>query len=308
MRYNHYMDIIGYMANSVNKKSMRGARMNMKKAISIWSFKGKTTRQAIDLAKEAGYDGIELALDEKGEVNLESTKEELLAIKEYAKKSDIVIHSVATGLYWTYSLTSDDEKERNKALAIAEKQIETAKILGATSVLIVAGGVGVDFVPGWKTVRYDIVYERALEAMNRLKKIAEKHKIDIGVENVGNKFLLSPLEMRNFIDAIDSPYVGTYLDVGNVLYTMGYPEHWIEILGKRIKKVHFKDYRRAAGGLHGFVDLLSGDVDWAAVMKAFKNAGYNGWVTAEMLPPYEQHSEQILFNTSLAMNRIIGKK
>jgi len=193
-------------------------------------------------------------------------------------------------------------------MAIAIRQIETAKILGATSVLIVPGGVGVDFVDGWKTVRYDIVYERALTAFQALKSAAEKNGIQIGVENVGNKFLLSPLEMRDFIDRIGSPNVGAYLDVGNVLYTMGYPEHWIEILGKRIRKVHFKDYRKAAGGLHGFVDLLAGDVDWAEVMKSFKNVGYDGWVTAEMLPPYSQHSEQILFNTAASMDRILGKK
>jgi hexulose-6-phosphate isomerase len=281
--------------------------MTMKKAISIWSFKEKTVRQAILLAKEAGFDGIELALNETGETSLESNKEELLAIKEYAKEKGIVIHSVATGLYWAYSLTSNDAGERAKAMHVAVKQIEMAKILGATSVLIVPGAVGVDFTPGREPVRYDIAYDRALEALQELKKIAEEHKIDIGIENVWNKFLTSPLEMRDFIDKIDSPFVGSYLDVGNILFN-GYPEHWIEILGSRIKKVHFKDYRRAAGGVHGFVDLLSGDVDWGKVMQSFQTIGYKGWVTAEMLPPYEQHSEQILFNTSGAMDRIIGGK
>ncbi len=278
----------------------------MKKAISIWSFKDKTVRQAIALAKEAGYDGIELALDESGEIGLDTKKEDLLAIRDYAKAQKIAIHGVATGLYWSYSLTSNDAAERAKAMQIALRQLETAKILGASSVLIVPGAVGVDFTPGREPVRYDIAYDRALEAFSELKKTAEKLKIDIGIENVWNKFLTSPLEMRDFIDKIGSPYVGSYLDVGNIVYA-GYPEHWIEILGNRIKKVHFKDYRRAAGGLHGFVDLLSGDVDWAAVMKALKTVGYNGWATAEMLPPYEQHSEQILFNTAGAMDRIFGK-
>ncbi len=279
----------------------------MKKAISIWSFKGKTVKQAILLSKQAGYDGIELALDEKGEISLESTKEELLAIKDFAKENKVAIHSVATGLYWSYSLTSNEEGERDKAMAIAVRQIATAKILGATSVLIVPGAVGVDFIAGREPIRYDIAYDRALEALQTLKATAEKHRIDIGIENVWNKFLTSPLEMRDFIDKIGSPYVGAYLDVGNILYD-GYPEHWIEILGKRIRKVHFKDYRRAGGGIHGFVDLLSGDVDWKAVMQAFKKTGYDGWVTAEMLPPYAQHSEQILFNTAGAMDRIIGNK
>jgi hexulose-6-phosphate isomerase len=97
--------------------------------------------------------------------------------------------------------------------------------------------------------------------------------------------------------------VGAYFDVGNVVAT-GLPEDWIRILGKRICKVHFKDYRAAAGGLHGFVDLLAGDVNWPSVMAAFKEIGYDGWCTAEMLPPYTHCSEQIVFNTSAAMSAI----
>lgn len=282
-------------------------KIYMKKAISIWSFKEKTVKEAIFIAKMAGFDGIELSLNENGEVSIESTEEEILEIKNYADQIELEIHGLASGLYWTYSFTSNDEKERKKAMDIAVKQIETAKILGATSVLIVPGAVGVDFISSREPVRYDIAYDRALESFKILKNIAQKHEIYIGIENVWNKFLTSPLEMRNFIDAIDSPFVGSYLDVGNALFN-GYPEHWIEILNKRIKKVHFKDYRKAAGGLHGFVDLLSGDVNWEEVMKSFKKIGYDGWVTAEMLPPYNQHSEQIIFNTFSSMNKIITEK
>jgi hexulose-6-phosphate isomerase len=276
----------------------------MKKAINIWSFKNKTSAQAIDIAKQAGFEGIELALNENGETGLLSAKEEYEKIKEHADKAGIAIHSLASGLYWSYSFTSDDAKERQKAVSIAIKQMENAKILGADSVLIVPGIVGVDFVEGREPVRYDVAYERALEVFIKLKETAEACGVNIGIENVWNKFLQSPLEMRDFIDAVDSPYVGAYLDVGNTVIN-GYKEHWIEILGSRIKKVHFKDYRRAAGGLHGFVDLLSGDVNWINVMEAFNHIEYDGWATAEMLPPYNYFSEQIIFNTSYAMDKII---
>ena len=113
-------------------------------------------------------------------------------------------------------------------------------------------------------------YERSLEAFTSLKSYAEAAKVNIGLENVWNKFLTSPLEMRDFIDKIDSEYVGSYFDVGNVLYN-GYPEHWIKALGKRIKKVHFKDYRKDPGGINCFVPILSGDVDYAGVSEV---AGY----------------------------------
>jgi hexulose-6-phosphate isomerase len=115
------------------------------------------------------------------------------------------------------------------------------------------------------------------------------------------------MEMRAFIDKVDSDFVGSYLDIGNTLYN-GYPEHWISILAEKIKKVHFKDYRRAAGGLHGFVDLLAGDVNYPAVMAELKKVGYDGWVTAEMIPNYKYHTEAIIYNTSFAMDKILGRK
>jgi hexulose-6-phosphate isomerase len=107
--------------------------------------------------------------------------------------------------------------------------------------------------------------------------------VAICIENVWNKFLLSPLEMRDFIDSFNSQMIGAYFDVGNVLL-MGYPDQWIRILGKRIKRVHVKDFKLSVGTAEGFVDLLEGDVDFEAVKKALADVGYDGYVTAELLP------------------------
>ncbi|HEY8443375.1 MAG TPA: sugar phosphate isomerase/epimerase family protein [Clostridia bacterium] len=278
----------------------------MKKGISIWSFGNKSLKEAFLLAKAAGFDGVEVALDEQGEINLNSTEEELLKIKALAKECGIELYSVATGLYWKYSLTSDDAAQREKAKSIVKKQLETAAVLGCDTILVVPGAVSVSFAPELGVVDYETAYNRSLEAFKELAPVAEKLKVNIALENVWNNFLLSPLEFRDFIDKIGSHYVGSYFDVGNVVYS-GYPEQWIKILGKRIKKVHFKDYRRAVGSLDGFVDLLAGDVDYPAVMEAFKQIGYDGWATAEMIPPYKHHSEAIIFNTSYSMDKILGK-
>ena len=142
------------------------------------------------------------------------------------------------------------------------------------------------------------------EAVKKLAPIAEEYGVQIGLENVWNKFLLSPLEMRSFIDAVGSRWVGAYFDTGNVVYS-GYPEQWIKILNKRIFKVHFKDYRRNPGGLNAFVDLLAGDVDWKAVRAAFEAIGYEGWAAGEMIPQYAQGSDQLIYNTSASMERIM---
>ena len=276
----------------------------LKKSINIWSFVGKTNRDAMKLAKDAGFEGIELALSTEGEITMTSTDEELLSIKAYAEELGIRIPSLSSGLCWTDSLTADDPAERQRAFDMVARQLYCAKMIGAETILVIPGTVSVEFVPEWGVVPYDVVYERALEQIKKLAPIAESCGVQIGLENVWNKFLLSPLEMRQFIDAVGSDYVGAYFDTGNVVYS-GYPEQWIRILGKRIFKVHFKDYRRNPGGLNAFVDLLAGDVDWRAVRQAFADVGYEGWAAGEMIPQYAQGSDQIIYNTSASMERIL---
>ncbi len=278
----------------------------MKKGISIWSFAEPDLRKCMELAKDAGYDGLELALDEHGLVSMDSTEEDLAKVKAMAEEVGIELYSVACGLYWTYNYTSANTENVARAKEITKKQLWVASKLGCDTILVVPGAVEVAFDPG-EVVEYDVAYNRALEALRELAPVAEELKVSIGVENVWNRFLLSPMEMADFIDKVGNDYVGAYFDVGNVLFS-GYPEHWIKILNKRIKKVHFKDYRRKAGDLHGFVDLLAGDVNWPAVMAQFASIGYDGWVSAEMLPPYTHYPEAILYNTSFAMDKILGRK
>lgn len=279
----------------------------MKKGINAWSFpSGLNVRQMIELAADAGFDGIELALNETGELSLESSEQEIRAIRQIAADTGIELASLASGLYWDYPFTSTKAETRSKAQDIVKKQLEFAEILGVDTILVVPGAVGVDFIPQAEVVPYDKAYDYALESFVKLAPVAKSHRVSIGIENVWNKFLLSPLEMRDFIDTIGSDYVGSYLDVGNVVYS-GYPEHWISILNKRIKKVHFKDYRREAGGLHGFVDLLAGDVDFKAVVSELERVGYDDYVTAEMIPSYKQYTSQIIYNTSGAIDAILGR-
>ena len=279
----------------------------MKKGISIWSFAEPDIKECFKLAKDAGFDGVEVALAEEGSVNMNSTKEEMLELKAFADELGLELYSVASGLYWTYNYTSANEENREKAKAITKKQLEIASWLGCDTILVVPGAVNVAFEPDSEIVEYDVAYERALAALKELAPYAEELEVSIGVENVWNKFLLSPVEMAEFIDKVGSDYVGSYFDVGNVLH-IGYPEHWIKVLASRIKKVHFKDYRRAACDLCGFVDILSGDVNWPAVMAQFDKVNYDGWVTAEMLPPYTHYPETIIYNTSNAMDKILGRK
>lgn len=279
----------------------------MKKGINQWSFPDTMSASAcIRLAKRAGFDGIELAMAETGELSLESSAKQIAELKNVAEGEGIDISSLASGLGWSYALTSASAANRDKAIDHVKRQLEVAARLEADTILVVPGFVGVDFIPGAEVTEYDVAYDNALEALQRLAADAEAARVSIGVENVWNKFLLSPLEMRGFIDAIGSPYVGAYLDIGNTVLT-GYPEHWIKILNSRIKKVHFKDFRRDGAGLSAFVDLLAGDVDYPLVTSKLAEVGYDGYVIAEMIPPYRHYPEQIIYNTSGAMDAILGR-
>jgi L-ribulose-5-phosphate 3-epimerase len=283
----------------------------MKKSISVWSFYGDWSfEEKLGLAKEAGFEGIEPELSEEGQgpVHPGSTAAELAEVKAMADGAGIELSGLATGLYWGANPVSEDADTRTKARGILEAQIRCAGALGIDTILVVPGSVGVDFIPDGEVVPYDVAYERAHEFIAGALPLAEEAGVTIGVENVWNKFLLSPLEMRDFIDSFGSAKVGSYFDVGNVLAT-GYPEQWINILGDRIKRVHFKDWRRAVGTVDGFVDILSGDVDWAEVMKALRGIGYEGWVAAEMIPPvpfYKHCPEVLIRNTSEAMDGVFG--
>lgn len=281
----------------------------MKKAISISSFPpGCPLDRCLGWAKEAGFQGFELELSEQGSVNLHSDPADLQRVRMEVETAGLEVSGLATGLYWEFSATSGDPTIREHAAHVLRRQIECAAGLGVSAILVVPGAVGVDFLPSAEEVAYDLAWERAREFILAALPLAEEQGVRIGVENVWNKFLLSPLEMRAFIDSFESPWVRSWFDVGNVLAT-GYPEHWIPILGARIVAVHLKDYRRAVGTAAGFVDLLSGDVNWPAVMQALRAIDYHGWLTAEMIPPapfYKHGPEILVANTSRAMDRLLA--
>ncbi|HXP61203.1 MAG TPA: sugar phosphate isomerase/epimerase family protein [Dongiaceae bacterium] len=281
----------------------------MRKSINIWSFYGAwSLEEKLRLAKDAGFTGFEVDLSESGPVALASTPAELSSVRKLADRAGIELSGLATGLYWAANPASGDPATRAKARAILGRQIAAAGGLGVDAVLVVPGSVGVDFIAGCEVVPYAVAWERATAFIREALPAAEKARVRLCVENVWNKFLLSPIEMRQFVAQFGSEWVGAYFDAGNSL-AVGYPEHWIPILGSTIRRVHVKDYRRAVGTTDGFVELLSGDVNWPDVMGALRSIGYDGWLTAEMIPPvpfYKHSPEVLIHNTSRAMDALLG--
>ncbi len=260
----------------------------MKISASYWMFErgldgAIPVFDAMAQAKDLGFDAIELCIASSGVLTHETSQSECEAIVAKANDLEIEIASVASGESWGCSPTDDDPVVRARIVEFTKKSLQVTKWLGTDAYLFVPGAVDVFFLENSPVVPYDVCYDRAKQAVQQIVPTAEQLGVTLGIENVWNKFLLSPLEMRGFIDGFESNAVGSYFDAGNVLLT-GYPEHWIKILGKRIVRVHVKDFKKSIGTADGFVDMLEGDLDFQSLKTALAQVGYDGYVTAEMLP------------------------
>lgn len=268
----------------------------MIKSISIWAFDpNRPYPEAFRLAKANGFEAVEVAVGESGPLTPQSTRDDCERVVQQAREAGLQLASLASGLGWTHHLTASDEARRKQAVEMTAHSLQLANWLDVDALLVVPGVVGTDA----DATPYDAAYDNALLSLQELAPIAETAQVTLGIENVWNKFLLSPLEMRDLVDKIGSKRIGCYFDVGNVLQT-GYPEQWIPILNRRIARVHFKDWKSSIGTLDGFCPLLEGDVDYPAVMQALREIGYNGPLTAEFF-----NCEADLPQISRAMDAIL---
>ena len=214
------------------------------------------------LAKSCGFDGIEASpIDDRAAARKQG---------ELARAAGVPIHSIVFG-GWRTPFSDPDPAIVEKGLRGMEAALHSAKAMGAETVLLVPAVVT-------EHVRYADAYERSQRHIRKVLPIAEETGVVIAVENVWNKFLLSPIEFARYVDEFESPWLRAYFDVGNVV-AFGYPEDWIRTLGKRIVKVHLKDFKR---GPHQWAPLREGDVDWPEVRRALAEVGYTGFVTCEL--------------------------
>ncbi|MFB3923823.1 MAG: sugar phosphate isomerase/epimerase family protein [Terriglobia bacterium] len=221
------------------------------------------------LAADAGFEAVEGYTTEDPKVAEE--------IKKAADNNKIRITSVMNQAHWEFPLSSSDPAAVKKSMDGMKTSIQNAKLWGAEAVLLVPAVVNAQ-------TSYKQAWDRSQKHIRELIPFAAENKIIIAVEEVWNKFLLSPLEFASYVDAFKSPWVKAYFDVGNVVI-FGYPQDWIRTLGKRIVKVHLKDFKMGKGWspvTAQFVNLGEGDIDWAEVRKALGEIGYSGTVTAEL--------------------------
>ena len=228
-------------------------------------------RDRFQMAHDAGFEKIECPTTPR-----EADAEEMA---DAAGKVGIRIHSVMNMDHWKYPLSSFDPAVVEKSLEGARTSLRNAKLWGAKTVLIVPGVVD-------DKTSYREVYQRSQESIRKLLPLAEELRIIIAVEEVWNKFLLSPMEFAQYVDSFQSPWLRAYFDVGNVVL-YGYPQDWIRTLGSRIVKLHIKDFSFRRNSISKktvaeWVSLGEGDIDWPAVYSALKDIGYKGTATVEL--------------------------
>jgi len=288
-------------------------RYDMKKSINLWALPypdKMSLKECFELCKDAGFDGVELNFALEGEFSAESSSSEIQAIGKLAREVGIAISGVCSFLYWPYSLTHNDLERRNRGMALARQMIQAARLLGTENLLVVPGAVYVGWLDDFEPVPNDVCDRRARDAIRQLIPEAKQAGVYLNIENIFvNGYLYSPQEMADFVDSFDSPHVQVHFDTGNIMQYQ-FPEHWIPILGKRIRNIHFKEWdkRMQEFNLHTFRTLLDGTTNWPAVIESLDKVGYRGYLTFEYFHPFEHFPEALVYQTSDALDRMLGKK
>ena len=281
----------------------------MIKGISYLSFEnGLSNTESIDSAltqtKSNGFDALELSVSSEGVINTNTSKAECEIIRKKINDSGVFVDSIATGMSWGVSPTSDDESIRKQSISLHQDAIKVASYLECKALLFVPGVVKSPISP--EIVRYDRALDRLRDAINQWLPIAEDLNVDLCMENVWNGFFYSPIELRDFVDSFNSDRLGIYLDIGNLIGYQQYPPHWVELLNSRIKRVQIKDFQENFDwtGSFSFCDIGAGDVPWKETIEALNSIQYKSTIIAEMLP----WDETILSRTSVAMDQIFNFK
>jgi L-ribulose-5-phosphate 3-epimerase len=288
-------------------------KYDMKKSINLWAFpypQKMSLKECFQLAKDAGFDGIEVNYNLEGDLSPEASSDDLKSIGNMARKIGIEISGVCSFLFWPYSLTSNDPERRKKGTELARKMIYAARDLGTKNLLVVPGAVYIPWNPEPEPVPNDVCEQRARKAIETVLPDARKAGITMNLENIfANGFLLSPQEMAWFVDGFHDEHVNVHFDTGNIMQFQ-FPEHWINILGKRIKNIHFKEYSKRAGTefhLESFRPLLDGTTNWPAVLAALDAVGYRDYLTFEYFHPYDHWPEALIYQTSDSLDRMLGR-
>ena len=263
----------------------------MKKSINLWAFPypAADDPRAVPAARQGRRlrrDRAELR-PRKRSVAEGRARSEFQRSAAWPSRIGIAISGVCSFLFWPYPLTSNDAAKRARGLELARPDGRTrADDLGTENLLVVPGAVHIPWRDDHEPVPNDVCDRRAREAVARLVRPPRSSEVSLNIENIFfNGYLMTPVEMNAFVDSFKSRQVRVHFDTGNIMLFQ-FPEHWMPILGKRIKNTHFKEFTKKGTdhSLESFRPLLDGTTNWPAVMEALERIGYRGYLHVRVLP------------------------
>ena len=301
-------------ATPTQRSEHRPARIDHEKSINLWAFPypdRMSLRDCLKLAKDAGFDGIELNYDLDNDLSPKAGPAEFRAIRKMADEIGIAISGLCSFLYWPYSLTDNDPARRDRGLELARLMIAAAHELGTENLLTIAGSTYIPWIPDREPVPFDVCDRRAREAIGELLPLAEKAGVSLNIENIFfNGYLTTPDEMNAFVDSFGSRAHRRPLR---------YRQHHALPVPRAL------DSRSSASGSGTSTSRSSprrgpttrstrsapcstapptGRPSWTRSTAI----GYEGYLTFEYFHPFPHYPEALIYQTSDALDRIMGRK
>ena len=234
-----------------------------------WSF-----AETVQNAGKAGYEALEVLITDEGDLTMSTSEADCQKLAAIAADEGIELASVCASVReQPKDLITNDDAIRAASIETVKRCLATTRAMGVDTMLLTIGALNDDLY-------YNEAYANALKSLQLIAPVAEDLGVNVAVEYVWNKFLLSPMEFARFCDEVASPRVGLFFDTGNMV-VFGYPQHWVRICGKHLMKVHFKDFKRQG---YEWTPLLKGDVRFPEVMAELRKIGYDGALLSEVAP------------------------
>ena len=165
--------------------------------------------QKLKLAKEIGFDQVEISVDETDEKLNRIYNGFAYDLAKAQRDEGVRIRTMCLSGHRKYPFGSLDTFKRNKSLSMMEKAIEFADINGIR-IIQLAG--------------YDVYYEESCpdtvkyftENLAKAVEMASKYGVILAFETMETEFMDTVEKAMKYVKLIDSPYLGIYPDIGNL--------------------------------------------------------------------------------------------
>ena len=185
--------------------------------------------------------------------------------------------------YWHPGWTEPDPHYRAIRREHTKRALQLAREIGAPSISTEPGGL-LTADQTWAAAA-GIFYEEIMPCVE----VAEQCEVMLLIEPEPELMIERFDQYLEFIDRLDSPWVGLNFDIGHAFCVGQDPQDWVEKMAPHTRHYHFEDI--AATRVHRHLIPGRGAIDFAATLAAIARTGYDGWITVELYPYLENPDE-----------------